>query len=95
MPSVNRARPTAKSSLGARERLLDVAQGGVVGQQHPVRDRGTVGERDDGGMRPWVGPACHGQRPVEVVAPPRTAVALAQRGTARRALHSQVREPEG
>ena len=60
-------------SLGDLQRLLDVAQRGVVGQQHPARYRETVGECDDQGMRHRVGAAGHGQRPVVVVAPPRTA----------------------
>ena len=59
--------------LGDLKRLVDVAQRGVVGQQHSARYRETVGVRDDEGMRHRVGPPGHGQRPVVIVAPPRTA----------------------
>ena len=79
-------------SLGDLQRLLDVAQRGVVGQQHPARYRGTVGVCDDDGMRHRVGAAGHGQRPVEVVAPPRTAQRPS--GGAARGQRQRQRRPE-
>ena len=75
-------------SLGDLKRLLDVAQRGVVGQQHPGRYRETVGVCDDdrhatSGRRcgPWPAPgrrsSRHPARPSAHRAVPRVANAIA------------------